>query len=222
MTPISAVAFDIDGTLYPNWRMYLASVPFALGRIRLLRAYGRARRQIRVTRPIVDLRTETAELTAHALGVTLEAATHRIETEIYQQWELSLSRVPLFRGAVELLQWLRASEIKTAAMSDFPVVSKLALLGISDYWDVAFSSEDVGYLKPNPEPFERLSVELAVPVGEILYVGNSYHYDIEGARAVGLQTAHIARRPVRASNADVTVRTYQELKHWIEPRIAHG
>ncbi|MFW5643352.1 MAG: HAD family hydrolase, partial [Alkalispirochaeta sp.] len=80
-------------------------------------------------------------------------------------------------------------------------------------------AEETGYLKPNPEPFLRLIEELGVPAGEILYVGNSYRYDIEGARAVGMVTAHITRKGSPGAPADLVFSRFSELRRWLEARI---
>jgi putative hydrolase of the HAD superfamily len=41
---INAVAFDIDGTLYPNYRLYSRLLPFILTNPRLMRDFGKARK----------------------------------------------------------------------------------------------------------------------------------------------------------------------------------
>lgn len=217
---IRAVAFDIDGTLYPNARMYRASLPIVLANLRLFRAFGAARREIRVRRPIADLAGETAELTAEHLGQSVAATRHQIDEVIYRRWELVLRRVPLYPGVVGLLDWLRSREIPIAAMSDFPVTQKLAILGLADIWDAAFSSEDIGYLKPNAEPFHELSARLDRPPASLLYVGNSFHYDVLGAHAQGFPTAHLARRPPANSPALLTFRHFSELQAWIGDRLS--
>ena len=45
--PVSAVAFDLDGTLYPNYRFYIKLVPFLVKEQRYLRAFGKARDRLR-------------------------------------------------------------------------------------------------------------------------------------------------------------------------------
>ncbi|MDR0408913.1 MAG: hypothetical protein LBH18_00745, partial [Spirochaetaceae bacterium] len=44
---IAAVAFDVDGTLYPDYRFFLRALPQALLHPRLLAAFAAARRKIR-------------------------------------------------------------------------------------------------------------------------------------------------------------------------------
>jgi putative hydrolase of the HAD superfamily len=216
---IRAVAFDIDGTLYPNGPMYLASLPVVVRHLKLFRAFGRARKVIRRVRPITDLHGQTATLVADQLGMDRAEAALRIERYIYGEWESTLKGVRLYRGARDLVRHLRERGIRTAAVSDFPVPKKLHLLNLEGLWDVAFSSEETGYLKPNPEPFQRLIRELELPAGQILYVGNSYHYDVEGARSCGLLTAHITRRPPPGPPADFSFRRFSELREWLESRL---
>ncbi|MFP4210854.1 MAG: HAD family hydrolase, partial [Alkalispirochaeta sp.] len=127
---IRAVAFDIDGTLYPNLRMYLVSAPIVLRNFRLFRAFGAARKRVRRERPITDLPRRTAELTAGILGRDVSRVADEIDRTIYDRWESSLARVELYPGARELILWLRSRGIATAALSDFPVERKLTLLGI--------------------------------------------------------------------------------------------
>jgi len=219
LSTIRAVAFDIDGTLYPNYRMYLASAPIVFRNFRLFRAFGVARKRVRRERPLIDLSGRTVELTAEVLRREASRVSREIEETIYDRWESSLARVDLYPGAKELLLWLRSRSIPTAALSDFPVERKLKLLGIEELWDVAFSSEETGYLKPNPEPFLRLIEELGFPPGEILYVGNSYRYDVEGARGCGMVTAHITRRHRHGDPADFVFSRFSELREWLEPRL---
>ena len=217
---IEAVAFDIDGTLYPNLSMYRASWPVVIRHFALFRAFGRARSQIRTHRPIQDLHGETVAITAALLNRDVNQVAREIEQVVYQEWEARLARVGLYPGARELVLWLREHGVPTGALSDFPVQRKIRLLGIEDVWDVAFSSEETGYLKPNPEPFQRLISELKRPAERILYVGNSYHYDVVGARSCGMKTAHITRWKHRNSQADVQFWKFRELRAWLAERLS--
>ncbi len=44
---ISAVAFDIDGTLYPAWKFNIRILPFVLKNYKLMTSLNKARNQIR-------------------------------------------------------------------------------------------------------------------------------------------------------------------------------
>lgn len=212
---LTAVAFDIDGTLYSNTRMHLCSLPFALRHARLLAAFRRVRLELRRVRPIEDFHALQAELLARELEVSVAEAAGIIETVFYDRWERVLEHVPLFPDALETIRALRDAGLKVAVASDFPVERKLAILGLEGLWDCEVSTEAVGYLKPNPEPFLALLDCLQEPADRVLYVGNNYRYDIEGARAVGMHAAHLVRRPPPGSIADLSFYRFAQLRDWL-------
>ncbi len=216
MRHFEAVVFDVDGTLYDNWRMYLRSLPFALRHLRLLGAFSKVRKKIRRIRPIEDFCSLQAEMLADELGMDRGEARELINRAIYREWEEKLEGMPVNPGVPELLSYLqKESSLKCGVLSDFPIERKLRLLGIDDGWDVALSSEDVGYLKPNPEPFEEVARRMNVRPESVLYVGNSYRYDVLGSKAVGMLCAHYVRGKVAETRADLSFSGFEQLHRWI-------
>ncbi len=218
--PIRGVAFDVDGTLYANRPMYLFSFPFVLTRLRLLRAFRDVRIALRKRGVVPDYYQTQAQMLADALGTRPEEARETIERRIYRTWENILYAVPLRRGVRRSIEELRDAGLKVAVCSDFPLERKLKVLGLDGGWDAVVPTEETGALKPNPEPFLALSGALGLPPEEILYVGNSYAYDIVGAAGVGMKTAHISRRPPENSIADLTFRRFSDLYRWILERTS--
>jgi putative hydrolase of the HAD superfamily len=92
--------------------------------------------------------------------------------------------------------------LKTAVMSDFPIGEKLKYFGMEDIWDVKISSEESGYLKPDRRPFLLLSARLGMKPEEIIYVGNSYTYDVLGSKNVGMIAGHLSSSAKDGSIAD--------------------
>lgn len=209
---VRVVAFDVDGTLYHNREMVLRSLPFVAANLRLVKAFAAVRREIRAIRPIDDICTLQAEMTAERLGWGLDAVRSAIDGRIYGTWQRIAARCTPISAAVELLQALRDRGVVTVALSDFPVDAKLEALGLARLFAHALSSEETNYLKPNPEPFQRILDITGVAPGEALYVGNSYRYDVLGANALGLMTAHFARHHRSGSVADLTFTSYTRLK----------
>lgn len=208
---IEAVAFDIDGTIYPNRAMYRVSLPIVLTHLRLFHAFGRARRVVREHPPKTDLRATTVEITARIMGRGRDSVERLIESVVYRRWERALTGVKMYPGVAETLAALRENGYRVGALSDFPVRTKLELFGIAELWDAVLSSEETGYLKPHAEPFRRIARMLGTEPTRILYVGNSYRYDVIGARAFGMRTAHLVARPPRHSVADLSIRGWEEL-----------
>lgn len=216
MAPLKAVAFDIDGTLYPNQRMYMLSTKLLVKNLKLFRAFYTVRRELRRIRPIHDFYATQTNLVAEKLGKNPEEIRDLITKEFYTKWEKIFYHVHLYPDAIRTLSWLKKKGILLGVLSDFPVEMKLNILDITDYFDVALCSESVGYLKPAAEPFHALLERLDVNPQNLLYVGNNYDYDVIGAHNLGIRTAHISRRAPSGSLADFTFSRYADLLAWIK------
>ena len=193
---IEGVAFDLDGTLYPNINFYVMLLPFIIKEWRLLSAFGEARKIIRKNQetaplPQGDFYEYQAEITGRLLSIETKQIKNDIEEKIYRGWEPLFKKVKLFSHADETLDALRKAGYKLGILSDFPLMAKLENLKIDGYWDAVLSSEEVNALKPHPVSFEKLAREMSLPCEKILYVGNSYPYDVVGAAGTGMKTAWI-------------------------------
>jgi len=206
---IKGIGFDLDGTLYPNYRFNRKLLPFLLKEWRLLSAFGKARTIIRKDQEKnlncnsqlpVDFYKYQAEITAKILGVEPEPLKEKIEKLIYRGWEPLFRNVKLFKGVHETLNALRKAGYKLGLLSDFPPVIKLEYLGLTGFWDAVHCSEDTGTLKPHPLSFLNLAEAMSLPPENILYVGNSHSYDVIGAARAGMKTAWIKSRFSGSSN----------------------
>ena len=207
---LQAVAFDLDGTLYPNSVLYMRVIPLFFRYPRIFTRFGRVRRKIRKFRPIEDFYTLQAELFAEEMDISLSKSREMIEKIIYPTWEEILGETDLYSGVREVFETLRSMGLKLGVLSDFPVPKKLELLKIDGIWDYAYSSEEVGYLKPNPEPFTHLADCLSLAPEDVLYVGNNYEYDIVGASKVGMKTAYLSSKR-KNPLPDISFSKYSEL-----------
>jgi len=188
----SAVAFDLDGTLYPNFRLFIRLVPFFFREHRLIRALDMARKKLRNTGAYEgDFYELQARIMADFLKQPAEKVKERTERLIYRGWEPFFKKIRLFPYVKETLDAFRKAGIKMGLLSDFPPDKKLENLGISGYWDAVVCSEQTGRLKPDPAPFLELARRMGKESREILYVGNSVPYDVIGARGAGMKTALI-------------------------------
>jgi putative hydrolase of the HAD superfamily len=123
-----------------------------------------------------------------------------------------------YTGLVPLLIRLKTEGFKLAVMSDFPIRGRLDALGLDDWWDLAFSSEETGWLKPHPQPFLHIADTFGLQPQEVLYVGNSITYDVNGAFAAGMPCAHRGRIKNPPSTAELTFRHYGQLEDHIFSR----
>ena len=218
---ISAVAFDLDGTLYPTYRLYIRLLPFLCGHLRFVAAFGRARTIIRREQERFPSSTPPnfydyqAQLTAGLLDEEPGRIKEQIKNLIYRGWEPYFSKIKLFPYVREILAELRAARFKLGLLSDFPPQAKLNHLGLADCWDVVLCSEDTGAIKPAIRPFEELARSLGCPPEQILYVGNSRRYDAAGARRAGMKTALLAGHGAVKTEADFTFHNYRQLRDFV-------
>jgi len=212
---IKAVGFDIDGTLYPNYQMYLCSLPSLLAVPRLMYHFGKVRKEIRTLTYDEDLHEKQAQLLSRSMNISQQKALDHMEYHLYRRWERTFHCIRPFPHVRETLLALRRSGYKLGVLSDFPIKNKLHYLKIDDLFDCGVSSEESGYLKPHEIPFLRLANRLETAPEEILYVGNSYHYDIEGASNTGMRTAWITRKKTKGRKADLVFSSFRELRHYL-------
>ena len=222
----SAVAFDLDGTLYPNYRFYIRLLPFLLKERHLIGALGKARTAIRESYKgqgvQESLDGDFYDIQARIMGEILEQPAEKVkemtERLIYRGWEPIFKKIRLFPHVRDTLDAFRKEGIKLGLLSDFPPETKLKNLNISEYWDVVMSSEQTGRLKPDGKPFLDLAALMGMPPEKILYVGNSIPYDVEGSSRAGMKAAHIRSRWKRASSvkkADFSFYDYRQLCDYV-------
>jgi putative hydrolase of the HAD superfamily len=238
MEGIRGVAFDLDGTLYANYKLNIRLVPFVFRHPALSVAFAGVRRTLHKKAeeghagedagvlPESGLSAESfydiqAALLAARLKIDPESSKEKSDRLIYRGWEEHFARITPFPHAAETLAALKASGFRLGLLSDFPPRRKLELLGLDGFFDAVFSTEELGVLKPNPAPFLKLASALDLSPQEILYVGNSPRYDITGAKRAGMKAA-LLRRGILSTGfaggrnlADFTFRNYRQLPEYV-------
>ncbi len=227
-----AVAFDLDGTLYPSYRIYALAFPQMLAKARSLDAFNRTRRKLRASAfdpaqrgggPVgaasaeanatasagTAFRAAQAELVAKRLRIDPERAAAMIDRDFYRGVEELFSRVKPFRGLASALDAIAAAGLRLALLSDLPPLRKLELLGLSGRFEFALCSEDSGYLKPARPPFAMLALRFGLVPARILYVGNYPAIDVAGAKAAGMSAAIVSLR--RVGGADLSFWNWRTL-----------
>jgi putative hydrolase of the HAD superfamily len=216
-----AVAFDLDGTLYPNYRFYAHLVPFLVKEQRLLRAFGKARNRLRKEGAAAEggesFYRKQAQYMSGILKIPAAELEEKTRRLIYRGWEPLFKKVKLFSHVIETLTALKENGVKLGLLSDFPPQAKLEHLRLSPFWDTVLCSEETGRLKPDPLPFRELAASMGFPPEKILYVGNSFTYDVAGASQIGMKTAWVtrARRDRRKDAADFTFHDYRLLRDYV-------
>ncbi len=216
MKDIKAVAFDIDGTLYPDWRLNVRLGWYFLKNLKFFLAYNKVRHTLHRTAVLPDFFEFQARLLAHELKITVEEAHLKINTIVYDGLMPFFPKIKPFKYIEECLQELKSHDLKLAILSDFPPEQKGDLWGFLPYFDVVLGSEVCGALKPSIYTFGTLAQKLNLEPHEILYVGNSIRSDIKGANNAGMKTAYIMPLIRKIFNkklkiANISFKTYRQL-----------
>jgi putative hydrolase of the HAD superfamily len=218
MKDYKAIAFDIDGTLYPSWVFNFCVAPYFLIHLPFFLKYAKVRHILHRTAPLADFFEYQGRLLAHELGCSVAEAEEKICRLIYTGLKPFFRFVRPFPQVKETFRKFHEAGYKIALLSDFPPEQKGNLWGIRPYCDEILGTEQIGALKPSVYPFGVLAMKLGVKPSEILYVGNSVRYDIEGAHNAGMKTAYLLpfwRRLfcMTATPADISFKSYRHLQN---------
>ncbi|WP_231648704.1 HAD family hydrolase [Saccharothrix sp. NRRL B-16348] len=133
-----------------------------------------------------------------ALGEELdqEEATRR---ELRRQ-EVLASGWRLFPDVVPCLEWLRATGLPMAAVSNASGRHqrvKIASLGLAQYFDTVLIAGEVGAAKPDRVIFDTACADLGVDLGDTVHIGDRLHADAIGARDAGMRGVWLNRQGPR-------------------------
>jgi FMN phosphatase YigB (HAD superfamily) len=134
---------------------------------------------------------------AHALelcrpGFDLKAAfAERLAAGVPPHEEL----YDVYPDAADALVRLRAAGVRVAVAGNQPAGAESAVAELMEPGELVATSTAWGVFKPDPAFFERVAAELAIPAGEIAYVGDRVDNDVLPAAAVGMFTVHLRRGP---------------------------
>lgn len=223
MRPIKGVFFDLGGTLFSYRqvpRQHAELLTSAAARLGLAdarplkKAYGVA---------LAALSASYGQKTYYLhRDLFREAFEHCVELvgqradDALTHWYLEAHQTGVF-GSLELksdclatLKALRARGLYVSIVSNIDddlltaLVAREALGPLLDHWT---SSEEAQSCKPHRGFFEHCLRKSGLPAAEILFVGDSPEHDIEGAAAMGMQTALVRNvgmpPPLQAGRASV-------------------
>lgn len=106
---------------------------------------------------------------------------------------LSTRFIKLYRGARELLQYLKRRGAKLYILSNAQAsftYAELDTLKIKYYFDGIELSSRFGYKKPSPAFFAHLVQKYSLDTAKTLFTGNDIFCDILPAKAFGFKTAY--------------------------------
>lgn len=217
---IHAIFFDLDNTLFDHRRaeqttlrrlMRLLPKLFnGVDEARFLRIYDKHNtalwREMSQGKITADkLKIRRFELTLAEIGSNPRASVDlaALYMETYSKQSFALD------GAHEILAYLHPKYKLGVLSNGFPNTQegKLANLEIGSYFRWKIFSGAVGAMKPAPEIFRAAETAAGARAENLLYIGDSYEYDILGAKNAGWRAIFLnpsrTRVPNTAADAEI-------------------
>lgn len=193
---ISALIFDLDGTLYLQApvrrammrRLLRAGVACPLStwrEWRLIHYYRQAQEHLRGCPE--PLATAQLRLACDWSGMLPEEAAKTIERWM-EEAPLEILARCLRPGILDLLETARKRGIRLGLLSDYPATRKLLALGLDTYFSVVLTAQDVrvGAFKPSPKGLTVTLSDLGVEPRQAVYIGDRPSVDGETSHRAGV------------------------------------
>jgi FMN phosphatase YigB (HAD superfamily) len=230
---------DVDGTLYHQKRLRclmaleLSTLPFAMRSFdsayhiwRSLAHFRRVREELRgLANPEQCLAQLQYLEAARRIGGE-PGGIERLVSEWILQRPLKYLRICRRRGIEAFCSFLAGNTIQIGVFSDYPVVDKIAILGLSRWISVALCATDpeINAFKPHPNGFLRACSSWGLPPEEVLYVGDRAEVDAVGAAGVGMRCAILCSRAGASGHSPspstyLSCASFAELQHLLSPII---
>jgi putative hydrolase of the HAD superfamily len=122
------------------------------------------------------------------LGVVVDA--EHVAAFEKRRKELVRKSWQLFEDVLPCLDWLRAADVRLAAVTNASGAhqrAKLVDLGLLRFFDHVAIAGELGVAKPDPVMFHSVCAALGCGPEEAAHVGDKLHIDAVGARDAGLE-----------------------------------
>ena len=195
--PYRAAIFDLDGTLVSEHvgvdraRAAVAAALRSTGHSVTDDAYSQAAQQALdevIAKnggewPVAFPRQKAIARALHLLGFPEDIAAPL--EPVYR--DARLQHLTLIPGAREVLETIRA-ELPLGLITNGrgEQREKLRRCDIAGYFQAVVISEEAGISKPDSQIFQTALTALGLPTSAVVYIGNNYMSDVEGAGAAGI------------------------------------
>ncbi|MDK2915093.1 MAG: 2-haloacid dehalogenase [Thermococcaceae archaeon] len=132
---------------------------------------------------IRDVDTEAMRRVAENYGFTVPEDFWEISIRMHEEYG------QLFPDALDTIRVLKDMSLHVGIITDSDndyITAHLKALGIYELFDSITTSEEAGYFKPHPRPFQLALEKAGVKAEEALYVGDNPKKDCVGAKSVGM------------------------------------
>lgn len=174
-----AILFDFDGTLVNNLSFFVKAYDFAL------RKFGIRLPEQEI--PAICFHKSEEEIAVN-LGLPSDVEFSKY---YFQEVDELINDVPIFSGALELLDTLQQKQVKLGVITlakRWYIDKMVKQTGLAKYFQSVVSFDDVRNPKPHPESIALSCKRLQVTPKDVLFVGDA-RGDILMGKAGGSKTA---------------------------------
>ncbi|MBI3859265.1 MAG: HAD family hydrolase [Thaumarchaeota archaeon] len=186
------VIFDVDGTL--------VTLVFDAKRTRLdmiseLSRLGfdtKGLSELSTTRTIIE--AAKMQSTSGSDPVGFVEAKKRLYAVLDRSELRTVAEARVFSGAAEALGKLKRMSLRLAAVTNsgrLAATEALRRSGLENYLEFVITRDDVGEMKPDPEGLKLAMQRLALPAGDVIFVGDSL-MDVETAKRAGVRIVSVS------------------------------
>ena len=219
MSKIKGVLFDMDGVIFDTEKVYLDAWT------RVCRKYGYDLKSETYISVMGTGKENTIVTFKKALGDDIPIESMYKDKDIIIKEAVESGSVPLKPGALEILEYLREHNIKTALATSakrWRADSQLENAGIKKFFDVVICGDEITNLKPDPEIFLKAGRKLGLKPEECIVIEDS-QAGIKAAYSAGMYGIHVED----LKEADDTIKKYckanfknlMEIQKYIEANI---
>ncbi|MAF66127.1 MAG: haloacid dehalogenase [Planctomycetes bacterium] len=205
MTPLKAVLFDIDDTLFPTTEFARRA------RCNAVRAMIDAGLELPEERVIAELEEVIAEFTSNyehhydklvrrlrLKGLTRRRTALIVAAGVAAYHDTKMREIAPFEDVPPLLADLCDAGVRLGVIThgwSVKQAEKLVRLGLVPFFepDAIFISDEIGISKPNPKLYSVALEEMALAGPEAMYVGDSPEHDIAPPQSLGMVSVWASR-----------------------------
>jgi putative hydrolase of the HAD superfamily len=155
-------------------------------------------------RSIDDARRERfGTLVRDAGGVCSADRADDVARRYRENYERAWQVVP---GALALAAAIRTAGLRLVIVTNNIVSEqrlKMDRCKLSPHVDLLLTSQEAGYLKPDPRIFQLALARIGVNAAEAVMLGDAWSTDIEGARAAAVRAVWLNRRAVASPDRSI-------------------
>lgn len=194
-SPIKAVLFDLDDTLYDE-------ITFVTSGFETVASYLSTNFHL-IEEEILSVMMEL--LSRNGRGRIFDKVLEynglyepKLVEELVSVYRSHQPNIDLYELVVPTFQELRHLDIKLGIITDglYSVQrNKVSSLGLQDLVDIIIYTDEIGreYWKPHPIAFELAIKKLAIEPHEAIYVGNDPAKDFSGPNSIGIRSVHLCK-----------------------------